>query len=269
MQIGGLDWSGAADAGKKTWLALGTASTTLRIDSLERAADHGARRPVDVRQWVLERLSPGTWLGCDFPFSLPDPVMNALDLDRSTLVAELASRFPRASDLRDAARAVLDHEPRRQTDHDRGTPWAPTNLRMVAQTHSGLLLVQSATDCRILPWDVPAEQTALFEVCPAVVLESLGLGGVRYKGKKRVGAPNRDRRNAREAILDRVTSSWPVEVPEPLRDTAVDDADGDAIDAILAAASAWWDCARLPIERHRELQQSADEGWVYSRPEAH
>lgn len=122
---------------------------------------------------------------------------------------------------------------RRVTDCDAGVPYPPLFMQIIYQTYAGMALLQSLPrDCvNILPWDQSNgdNSVSLVEICPASVLKSLELPNRGYKGN--TAACALARRTLLRCILqlrDLSCSRWTESV-------VVDDPEGDALDAILAA----------------------------------
>ncbi|MBL7224223.1 MAG: hypothetical protein ISS72_10240 [Candidatus Brocadiae bacterium] len=81
-EIHGIDFSGAAKAGRKIWIASGRpVAGTLHIDACRRLADlEGSPRQLEpalaaLRAFIAER--PAAVFGLDFPFGIPRQLVNA------------------------------------------------------------------------------------------------------------------------------------------------------------------------------------------------
>lgn len=254
----GVDFSGARDAGRKIWIAAGyAAGRTVTIHRLTRAADLlggvTAREPALAALRVyLAAQPPGTIIGCDFPFSLaraaiPYPTWDAF-------AAHFAADYPTPDRLFAAGRTLTAV---RVTDRVAKTPFAPHNLRLYRQTYYGirdLLHPLAAADrARIVPMQPydPAYPT-LIEICPASTLKRLSLY-TAYKGRAR------DYEQARRFLLADLADHGLI-VPDALAETAVANADGDALDALIAALAAGH---ALPALTEYNDAQTRLEGRVY------
>lgn len=254
----GVDWSGAAHAHRKVWAA------TLNFKGGQGCLVQ-LHRPFSSRgaQTVSEGLGP--WLlaqgadvaGLDFCFSLEASQLAALGLPSTgprELGQAIVARFPSA----EAFKAAIGPEKKRITDARCAAPFAPTNLRMYKQTYWGL---RALAACRgaFPPWST-RPGPAVVEVLPAEVVRWLGLPRT-YKGR---GFEER-----RREILRCVRESSDLRIPDSDLLTMVSDADGDALDALLAAlsaASAW----ASGFTGAPPTAVSTGEGWIYSvrqRPE--
>lgn len=228
--IVGLDFSGAANAGEKIWVARATQTDAgLQFQELHRAADlpgGGLERKAALTA-LLSWLEghQGASIGCDFPFALTQDALEALSWESWLL--SLAGRFSDAENMRNAY-----SEQKRETDIVAKTPFAPLNLRLYRQTFHGLRDVLAPlveAGARVVPFHEPqAGQTHLLEVCPASLLKREKLY-LSYKGKNPQQALNR------ETILLEMTSRTGANIPAEMVEIAVANAEGDALDAVLAA----------------------------------
>jgi hypothetical protein len=199
--IVGIDWSGAADAGKHIVIAHGTLSSpagaqgaVLRIERVIAPADAapGAIRLEGACACVVQLLlqlyesTPSEQLitaGVDAPLGLPTSLVavatacgeDALPLDCwSSLVETFRARWPHADDLRawsldGRTRAQVGaREQKRVCDVMARTPFAPTNLRLYRQTWAALALL-----C--------APLLAQRERVPVAVLPMMAAGGARLR----------------------------------------------------------------------------------------
>jgi hypothetical protein len=71
----------------------------------------------------------------------------------------------------------------------------------------------------------------------------------------------------RRALLDLAKNRWGVLIPGPLESILLGNHGGDALDAVLAAVSAYHHAARLSAEQHDCVRARADllEGYIYAR----
>jgi hypothetical protein len=237
LQIVGVDFSGAARAGRKIWLALGVvAGATLRIDRLVRAADlpgGGAERGPAVaalRTWIAG--CGEAVIGLDLPLALPLALMGGGGWD--AWVRAFADRYPSADAFRTACRqAAGGREVRRRADIEARVPFAAYNLRLYRQTFYGLrdLVAPLACDgcAAVLPMQAPlAGRPRIIEICPASTLKRLGL----YRPYKGRGAAQRA---ARDSLLAALERDAPLRIPPAAREAALADGEGDALDSLVAA----------------------------------
>jgi hypothetical protein len=267
-RVHGVDFSGAADAGRRIWVASGVAEAGgLRIDACrpaaalpgggrERAAALGALR-------ALVAAETESVFGCDFPFSLPLALVPEGEWEPFALC--FGERYADPLSFRRACwEAAGGRELWRQTDRETKTPFPATNLRICRQTFHGIRdllapLVREERAC-VLPMQRARSGRAwLLEICPAVTLKQHGLY-TPYKG----GAPGR--REARSRILAAFEREGGLRPADPeLRALLCDDPGGDALDAVLAAVT-----AAAVIGREGALLPPdgpyAREGYVYRAP---
>jgi len=285
MKIWGIDWSGAKAAGKKVWIADATCRKgQLTINTVVQAASKegiGAKTADEVLDKLVATLSgpdAPDWVGIDCAFSLPQETMKRLKPDTwEGLIAAVGPDYETPTELRNACREDLKEgakEEKRDIDIAALTAWSPYNLRMVAQTFHGMRLLHRLREGRvasILPFDaVSNEKPNVLEICPGTSLEAAGLSGIRYKAGSRKTNPGRHR--AREIVMGRISKVWDVHISADLYQLAVNDTEGDAVDAILAAISTAFDAALKTPEWHAQTRAKTSEmklrgeGWVYSDP---
>jgi hypothetical protein len=243
-RVVGVDFSGAADAGRKLWLAHGERrGDTLVLDDCrpaERLPGGGRGREEALAALRAFLLAQGSCVvGLDAPFSLPRPLLDAPSWE--AFVAAFADRFPSAEVLRAVCRARCPREVKRATEAAARVPFAAWNVRLYRQTYHAirdvlapLVLTGKAV---ALPFQSPHPGVPwLLEVCPAATLKRWGWYRP-YKGRTLAHAA------ARVAILDRLVAAG-VRLPDGVRQEALADPEGDALDALLAA----WVAARaMPI----------------------
>jgi hypothetical protein len=236
----GLDFSGARDAGRHAWISQGRAGhSRLEVWDCRPAAElpgSGAAREVclpALARWISELGD--CLIGCDFPFSLPLEVMGNEGWE--TFVSSFARRFPTPEALRAACQSQGGHERRRQTDRETRAPFAPGNLRLYRQTYYGIRdvlapLVLEGAAC-VLPFQHPIPgRPWLIEICPAVTLRRLDLCSRSYKG------PGERCRLERQHLLDRLVELG-MQLPARVRQRALDDDGGHALDSLVALLTAW------------------------------
>lgn len=241
-RVYGVDFSGAKDAGENVWLA----SATRRPDTLvvegcyPGKALPGSGTARDECLPALRNFLAGAddaVVGMDFPFGLPVELVD----DRNW--PAFVGGFPDGADgpqawasrCRDVAEE-LDRdrvELKRATDEATGAPFSPYNLRLQSATYYGIAEVLrplvAAEAASVLPMQPPNPGVAwLVEACPAVTIER---HGVEAEGYKDTGEDARERR---AEILDLLDGASATIVPA-VREAALDDPEGDALDAVVAA----------------------------------
>ena len=243
----GVDFSAAADGGRKTWIACGRPdSGALVVDDARPAADlpgSGAAPAAflpALRRWLAGQAA--ALVGCDFPFALPLALM--ADADWAAFATGLARRHPDPEAFRQACRGQAGgRELKRRCDREARTPFSAYNLRLYRQTYRGItgLLAPLSADPRIGVAPVLRAETAdvlLAEICPASTLKRLDL----YRPYKSRAAAARAHR---AVILARLKHAG-VAPTRAIADLAVADAGGDLLDAMIAAYAAWHTAATDP-----------------------
>ena len=226
----GIDFSGAALAGEKIWVAHAQfEDDKLVVRALQSAAtlpDGAPSRDVALAAltaWLLAFEAP--ICGFDFPFSL-----QTNEIDRPhwrDWVLSLPARFASADEFRAHYKGA-----KRETDTKAKTPFAPLNLRLYRQTYYGIAHILAPllrTGALALPFESPQTDAPwLLEICPASLLKKHKLY-FSYKGKSEAQRENRER------ILTECQMKFELEVPANLAQIAFEDSEGDALDAILSA----------------------------------
>lgn len=258
----GVDWSGAARAGNKVWVAeLDPGARHVR--SVGRPwQGHTARETVDgVAAWVGTLTD--AWVAFDFPFGIAAcdraVLLPGLTIDPRAWGAAMASSFPTVEGFRkDVGQRGLVGVNRRAADGN--APFSPLLLQLIYQTYWGLrLLGQLPASVAVLPWrHGTAPTTRVLETCPAVLLRALGQSNAGYKLK--AGSDT-----VRAALLDAVLThpdiGWTC-APD-IRATAIADREGDALDAVLAGLAAW----RASAQDHAAIASRLpllEEGYIYA-----
>ena len=226
----GIDFSGAALAGTKIWIARAHFDhRKLVFDELQSAADLPDGAPErDVALGALVKYIQSfeaPICGFDFPFSLQADELDAANW--RAWVAQTAENYDDAEAFRAAYQGA-----KRATDVRAKTPFAPLNLRLYRQTYRGIAHVLAPllrANAIALPFDEPrADATWLLEICPASLLKKHKLY-FSYKGKSDAQRLNRER------ILNECQTRFALEVAGEMRQIALNDSEGDALDAILSA----------------------------------
>ena len=255
----GVDFSGAKDAGKKIWIAQAVSrgqgimveacspSTVFLQCSAERGEVLAA-----LRDFIAD--SGDAAFGCDFPFSLPEDLIEAESW--SGFLERFPERFRTEADFRasctDSALRVGEHkELRRRTDIEAAAPFSPYNLRIYRQTYYGIRDLLGPLVSKNLVNIPPLHDSGdgvpwLLEVCPASTLKASGLYG-SYKDA-------RGSSEAREFILSALEDSGRVAFADTaVRRRVLADSKGDALDSVIAAEAAFRAVADLEriVQVHR------------------
>lgn len=271
----GVDFSGAREGrcgNRKLWIASWD-TATQRID-LINGAEEGFRR-ADLPQRIVDA---GGWWVFDFPFGIAAEIGSVLQGNVNSLAGwlefcrgdgQLDDSFARRR--RDAARAAAaaNHvvwSTRRQVDIENQTTWFPLFEQLYRQTITGAaevlfpLHTQFSGEVSILPWYPPhGARTCVVEGFPGLVLRCLlNLPATGYKGRQA------GRREQRELIVGELRRVLPI--TEAIAATAIEDTEGDALDALLLLLSAA-QCANADGQLwQRQLQRLEEtnrvvEGW--------
>jgi hypothetical protein len=251
----GVDFSGAAQAGHGIWIAEATVrDDDLLIETCQSAAD---RFGVAERAPCLGRLSAflreAETVGLDFPFGVPATVHErdtwAESVEWVATVATDADDFQ--EECRSRARAATDGERadlRRETDGPVGA-LSPYGSHVWKQTFFGIrdvLAPLARTDEVAVRPMQDGGDVSLCEVYPAATLARCDLPAAEYKDG---GEPARDRRRR---IVEGLEAETPLAFSQGVRVELIDDAGGDALDAVVAALAAY---------RAREADFEPDRPW--------
>lgn len=239
-RIFGVDFSGAADAARRLWIAEGQfKANRLSITDcapIGRWAGERAGLP-DCHKALVELIAaaPDGVFGCDFPFSLPDFLMEGRSW--SQFAKAFGQQYAVPEDFREHCRRLAaGTERRRVCDREARVPFAAYNLRIYRQTFYGLRDVLAATIARkaasVIPMQACASDRAwIIEACPASTLKLLGVYRP-YKGTTKAHRTQRGR------ILDCLRENRLLaEIDGKLRKVVLADEGGDALDSVIAAAA--------------------------------
>lgn len=239
-RILGIDFSGAQDAGRKIWVAEGRRRDgPLTIDTCQPAIDlpGGSKRP-DLAIAALARhiiAEHDTVAGCDFPFSLPQDLIQAKDWRSFAL--DFTRRFVDPLSFHDLChQATGGVEIKRRTDREDKTPFNSFNLRLYRQTWWGIghLLAPLVAQNAATIWPQMNKRVGrpiIVEVCAACSLIRLDCYP-SYKGRMLA------HRKARQRILDLLIASEFLAPPNrALRNMLLDNQGGDALDAVIGAVA--------------------------------
>src|SRR5262245_28600918 len=183
-RIFGVDFSGAADAARRLWIAEGRLSkgrlSIVNCAPIGRWAGQRAARAACHASFLdLIAASPDSVFGCDFPFALPEFLMQGQSWVQ--LAGEFGVRFPLPEDFREHCRTLANGtERRRVCDREARVPFAAYNLRIYRQTFYGVRDVLAAAITRGVAAVIPMQEYAsdrawIIEACPASTLKSLDL----------------------------------------------------------------------------------------------
>lgn len=237
--IFGVDFSGAADAGKYIWITEGNRENgCLLITDCRSASDFlniHPKRDLTIpalAEFIESRRHAA--FGFDFPFGLPKSMVGERTWFR--FATSFATRFPSIEDFDiECHSASGGKEWKRLSDIETKAPFSPYNRRVMYQTYYG---IRDLLQPLVLLGKIsvpPIHQAALnlpclLEVCPAGALKTLGLYKPPYKGRTRAHY------DARSHILKTLENSRSITVPSlTLRDTILSNTLGDALDSVLAA----------------------------------
>ena len=246
MRIRGVDFSGAATPGRDIWLADGELDgDTLELTACRPAAEAlgaTAREPVLDALRASLRNHEGT-VGLDFSFGLPAELLPAEVGGWVESVEWFAETFAGADapamreTLKERARAceVDGVELKRRTDDAVGAN-SPYSFITYYQTLYGVrdLLAPLAAygAVSVPPMEAPGESIVI-EIYPAGTLRRLGTVDEGYK------EPTDEAAARRETILGALSAATELEVdlPASVRERALEDDGGDALDSVVAAVA--------------------------------
>jgi len=268
--IYGVDFSSAPTAKRPMVCAV----CRLEGDRLTVSALEAGITSLGAFEGLLRR--PGPWhAGLDFPFGLPDEVVQALGWPGEWAGYVRAAAGLSASEFADLVSRFLESRPLgrrhayRQTDRI-ARALAPTNVRGVPTArmfHCGAPLLLDA-GVSVIPCLPRACDRVVVEAYPRLVIRSLAGEHVQYKAAR--GPEGRRRAaEARRAILDailagRLRSKYGISLeanPDVLEKCA-EDHTGDTLDAVLCAVQAGWS-ARQSLPLHGvPANCNRNEGWI-------
>lgn len=268
----GVDFSGAALAGRNIWLArCQVARSQLRLTALERLEDLciDASRAASYAHLIgeIEASKDALW-GIDFPFGLP--IELGLGDWNDQLVAlmnwtDSANAFGRDCCDR-AMKAVGKLHTRRDTDVETRTPFDCYHYRIIYQTFHGMRdvlipLIRDKGTC-VLPFQIDSLDTAkrvVVEACPGSTLRRLSLPFNRYKQNK-PGKVEAKYIKVRRAILKGLESL--IELDDAAIKSMLNNPGGDALDAVIAAVGVWEAWRALDLSHLRQHPRYRREGLV-------
>jgi hypothetical protein len=141
-RVYGVDFSGAADAGKKIWFTQGVSEGgSLHIEACYQGADlpdSGVRRDrclAALRDLIARETDSA--IGLDFPFGLPRELVKMDTWEDFAL--SFPDRYASPEVFRETCCATTDgSELKRVTDRESHTPFSPYNIRLYRQTYFGI-----------------------------------------------------------------------------------------------------------------------------------
>lgn len=258
----GVDFSGATTAGDALWVTEATQTDIgLRIEACYRATDRWDRDRESAHAGLVERITAEevTTAGLDFPFSLPQPLLDADCGGDWRGFLEWVSGPEGPADpaafsdhCRETAAAQGgSRDRRRETDARRGALCPYTN-RVRSMTYHGardvLGALASRDDTAVVPMQDNDAATTVCEVYPAATFGWLGAYREGYKNTD--GA-----RPRRVANVDTVADCSVA--LEDHRETYVEN--HDALDSLAATVSA----ARVADGATPTPAGSREEGCIY------
>ena len=265
-RIYGVDFSGAANAGRKIWIAAGVIeSGSLRIEECWRGENlPGSARDRSqclsaLREFI--RVSGESIFGLDFPFGVPRDLLQQPaweDFARS-----FADCYATPQQFRQACfDAANGRELKRATDVESKTPFSPYNLRLYRQTYFGLRdvigpLIKDRSACVLPMQRARSGRPWLIEICPASTLKRLNLY-VAYKGR------TAHHRAVRSDIMRSIQRRGPLKLSAAVRSVVLDDPEGDALDSVIAALATFRAVSAPPHFTRREKKSYAVEGYVFA-----
>ncbi|WP_262175657.1 DUF429 domain-containing protein [Haloarcula laminariae] len=257
----GVDFSGASAAGDALWVTEATQTEVgLHVDDCYRATERWGRDRESAHAGLVERITAGDvdTAGLDFPFSLPQPLLDARCGGTWRGFLEWVGSADGPADpaafsavCRDTAEASVDkRDLRRETDARRGALCPYTN-RVRSMTYHGardvLGRLADRADTAVVPMQDDAE-TVVCEVYPAATFGWLGCYREGYK--------NTDGARARREYNLAAVEDCSVAVGDH-RGTYLDT--HDALDSLAAAVSA----ARVDGGGRPTTAGTREEGCIY------
>ncbi|WP_406656305.1 hypothetical protein V7O62_10645 [Methanolobus sp. ZRKC2] len=239
-RIYGVDFSGSKTACNKIWISEAIIEkSTLHILRCYPIKDivSGKKKDRDSCLLALRSLissSPDGVFGMDFPFSLPKELLFTDDWE--SFVSGFAESYTSPEQFRNKMRELTHKkELKRLTDTEVKAPFCVYNLRLYRQTYFGirdvlLPLFKERSACMIPMQEPVGGKPWLMEICPASTLKKEGLY-ISYKGKS-----GREK-EARKHILEKMEKLG-ISVTTEVKNSMLNNEDGDALDSMLAAFAA-------------------------------
>lgn len=262
----GCDFSSSPSRRKPIVLAIGTVQgRVVRLQRLQRLESLSA-----FADWLRQR---GAWLGAfDFPFGLPRELVQALGwpTDWAACIAHYAGLG--RDDIRERFAAFCDARPagakfaHRATDRPAGSSpsmkWV--NPPVAFMLHAGVpLLLEAGVH---LPGLHPGDpRRVALEAYPGLLAREI-LGRRSYKSDERA-KQTPERLIARKDLLTALEQGGTrlglrLRLSHAQRDALVDDASGDALDAVLCLVQAAWAWGRGAPRYGLPEDIDPLEGWI-------
>lgn len=220
----------------------------LRISTVRQVADlpNGAvERELAMpalRKYLAKQRA--AVIGIDFPFGLPKALVK--EKSWTDFVAAFGDKYADVPDFTTQAKKAAGNQERwRHTDRELGKRSAPHKRRLAFQTFYGIrdilapLVIEG--QAAVVPMQDPIPRKPIFiEVSPPATLRRARISPP-FKGAAPLA------RRAREGVLEayeRLGQLWPL--PVEVRERVLDDAEGDALNAVVSAVAAAW------ASQHRE-----------------
>ena len=265
----GVDFSGARETGGrngKIWIASWYPNREL-VELRSGGDDPGFDR-VGLTGRIIE--SGGTWV-IDFPFGPAAAVATAAGWTTWYEYLAWCGSNPVPTVLRDQLRQILQAAgmpwaTTRESDHALGTTWFPFFEQLYRQTITGgrdvlAPLDQAGRDrTRLLPFHdhaaATAELSVVIEGFPGHTLTTLGLPRTGYK--HRTLPAQESRAQIVNALRERG-----VPISDADATTAINDGEGDAVDALVLLHAAQGASLRTTAEWAAVGAQASIEGWFF------
>jgi len=239
--IYGIDFSGAIDAGRKTWISLATLTggvLEIRDCFPGFAIPDGGKKLHDCLPALVKFIAThrNSIFGFDFPFGVPQAILENLGCESwRQFIFSFSNYFDDPHDFKRKCKELAgNREAKRMTDCDSNTPFSPYNLRIFKQTYFGIKgilnpLLQNGRACIIPMQEIIEDKPLLLEICPTSTLVKEKMAARKYKGKTTEHGKNR------RDILNRLADRNLVIPRKDLRRMIIADAGGDALDSVIAA----------------------------------
>ena len=247
----GVDFSGAAKAGRNAWIAECRVADdagrlrVARLDALEKWVGTADREPALAGLVELVRASDAALWAIDFPFGLPIELgfgdwPQQLDLVRRWDGGAYAFGL---HCLETAKQRCERPHVRRVTDVEEKAPFDCYHYRIIYQTFHGMRDVLAPLEkdaaTAVLPFQ-PRKRAAarrlVVEACPSSTLKRLKLPHQNYK--QPAGGPLTAKRRATRRVL-LADLRGRVEASETVWRRINRNPGGDALDAVVAAVGGW------------------------------
>ena len=268
LPLHGVDFSGAREVGErngKIWIA------SWDPDDGVVNLKCGGDAPGFGRAGLARKIAAdgGLWV-LDFPFGPPAPIATAAGWTTWWEYLAWCDGNGDATTLRDELRALLDEagvswSTRRAIDREVGTTWFPFFEQLYRQTITGgrdiLRYLADGDGIQILPFDAGTEArregSVVVEGFPGWTLKRCGLPATGYKHAHEVA------RMHRRSIVGYLCDSG-IPITDADGSRAVDDTEGDAVDALVLLFAAHDASGRTSSEwRDAARAHGRMEGWFF------